>query len=168
MEINLETKVWWKFLEEDLQELFKESILLVEFFKNYINKEGGRESFHDYSFIVFPAAKAFEGFLKKEFLDLKLISQADYFGKHFRIGKALNPYLPKEMENENVYKKICDHLGDDKLASNLWETWKTSRNLIFHWFPDEKNAINFEEAERRVELVIKAIDAAYSSFNEHN
>lgn len=165
MEINLQDKPWWGFLQEDLQDLFRESILLVEFFREQVEKEG-HERYHDYSFIVFPVAKAYEGFLKKEFLDLKLISEADYFGKHFRIGKALNPYLPKEMEAENVYKRICDHLGDDKLASTLWETWKTSRNLIFHWFPDEKNAINFEEAQRRVELIIKAIDAAYMAFNK--
>jgi len=29
---------------------------------------GGKREFHDYSFVVFSAAKAYEGFLKKMFL----------------------------------------------------------------------------------------------------
>ncbi|KUK79482.1 MAG: hypothetical protein XD95_0351, partial [Microgenomates bacterium 39_7] len=50
-----------------------------------------QEPLVDYSFIVFPMSKAYEGFLKKLFFDMKLISQETYEGHRFRIGRALNP-----------------------------------------------------------------------------
>jgi len=152
-------KVWWPYLEEDLQKL----ILTSEFIYSVV-KEWGTE-FNDYSFVVFPAAKAYEGFLKKIFLDLKFITEEDYYGKHFRIGKALNPSLPKEIMQEGIYDKIVQYGKSHKLADNLWNTWKESRNLIFHWFPNEKNAITLPEAGERVQMIISSIDQAYSMLN---
>ncbi len=160
MDVNLKDKAWWRYLEADLQELFTESLVLVDIFEKR-NEEISKEEFEDYSFIVFPAAKAYEGFLKKIFLDLGFINREQYYGKHLRIGKSLSPYLPKDLERESVYKKLVDYCGGEKLAENLWETWKTSRNLVFHWFPDEKNAINFSEAKEKISLIISAIDLAF-------
>ena len=96
------------------------------------------------------------------FLDLKFISEEDYFGKHFRIGKSLNPSLPKEMRGDEVYGKIVKYCGGKDLADNLWETWRVCRNLTFHWFPDEKNTVTFDEAKERVNMIISAIDAAFA------
>ena len=163
MDNSLNDKPWWNFLEDDLQELLKESLLLENLFQEKINLNNNEE-FHDYSFVVFPAAKAYEGFLKKLFLELGFIKEADYFGKHFRIGKSLNPFLPEELEKESVYKKLVDFSGNEKLAAFLWETWKLSRNSTFHWFPNEKNAINFGEAERRIKMIISAIDEAFGEY----
>ena len=112
-------------------------------------------------FVVFPAAKAYEGFLKKLFLDLKFITEEDYYGKHFRIGKALNPSLPKELRREGVYDKIVQFCQGHTLADKLWDTWRLSRNLTFHWFPNEKNAITLTEAGERIEMIIGAIDEAF-------
>lgn len=66
MQLRLEEKVWWEYLEEDLRELLLQSSLLIETAEKW-EKElpDGKEQFHDYSFVVFPAAKAYEGFLKK-------------------------------------------------------------------------------------------------------
>ena len=105
--------------------------------------------------------KAYEGFLKKFFLDLKFISEEDYYGKHFRIGKALNPSLPRQLRREGVYGKIVKYCGGKDLAEELWQTWRQSRNLAFHWFPNEKNAITLSEAGERIEMIIKAIDRAF-------
>ena len=132
MEINLKTKPWYDYLEEDLRELLAESFQLIKAVNLW------SDHFHDYSFIVFPAAKAYEGFLKKLFLDLGFISEEDYYGRHFRIGKALNPQLEKRFRNESIYDQVEKYCGGRKVADNLWETWKTCRNLVFHWFPDEK------------------------------
>lgn len=151
---QLQNRTWWKYLGEDLQELVTASEFLYEDVKNW-------KEFDDYSFVVFPAAKAYEGFLKKLFLDLGFITEDDYYGKHFRIGKALNPSLPKDLRREGVYDKIVEHCGGPPLAEKLWETWKMSRNLIFHWFPNEKNAINLSEAGERIEMIINAIDQAF-------
>lgn len=156
MDFSLSKKLWWNYIEEDLRELLNEAQLLVN------KAEGLGEKFHDYAFVVFPAAKAYEGFLKKLFLDLGFITDADYFGKRFRIGKALNPSLEKEIrEKESVYDKIVQFCQGPGLADKLWETWKESRNRSFHWFPNEKNALNFEEAKIRVGMIIEAMDAAF-------
>ena len=160
---GLEEKKWWGYIEEDLQELLKESFLLVEILKGMgADLPGGKGQFHDYSFVVFPAAKAYEGFLKKLLLDLKFITEDDYYGKHFRIGKGLNPFLPKEIRNNSwVYERVVEFCQGKDLANKLWETWKSSRNLVFHWFPNEKNAITLTEAEERINLIIDAIDSAF-------
>ena len=162
---GLINKPWWNYLEEDLQELLKEAFLIQEVLKGMgADLPAGKNKFHDYSFVVFPAAKAYEGFLKKLFLDLKLITDEDYYGKHFRIGKALNPSLPKEIRHEGIYDKLVNRFQGHELADRLWDTWRLSRNITFHWFPNEKNAISIEEAAERIEMIIGAIDDAYARF----
>lgn len=159
---ELGKRVWWDYLGEDLQKLLKTSRFIYDSVKSWgVDLPGGRREFDDYSFVVFPAAKAYEGFLKKFFLDLKFITEDDYYGKHFRIGKALNPSLPRELRHEGVYDKVVEYCGGRDLADKLWETWKLSRNLTFHWFPNEKNAITLNEAGKRIEMVIAAIDEAF-------
>jgi len=154
-------KPWWGYLEEDLQGLITEALLLIDIFsvRSGLDSDGNPE-FHDYAFVVFPAAKAYEGFLKKLFLDMDLITEKDYHGKYFRIGKALNPSLPKEFRQDWVYGKIEKYCGGKDLADKLWRTWKYARNLTFHWFPEEKNSISFAEAKERVFLVIDSMEKA--------
>lgn len=159
---TLETKPWWDYLEEDLQELLTESFLIVDILKGMgADLPGGRREFHDYSFVVFPAAKAYEGFLKKFFLDMNFITEEDFYGKQFRIGKALNPSLPKKIMREGVYQKVTAECGGEDLARMMWNTWKNSRNLVFHWFPNEKNALTLEEALSRISMIVETIDQTF-------
>ncbi len=164
MDISLKEKKWWSYLEEDLQELLEQSYLLI----STVEKWNGGSSdqrwlFHDYAFVVFPAAKAYEGFLKKLFLDLGFISNKEYLGKRFRVGKALNPALDRRFRaKEGVYDKLVDYCGGKGLANVLWRAWKQCRNLLFHWFPKERNAINFSEAKDRFSMIVKAIDKAFN------
>lgn len=155
-DFNLESRAWWDSMDHDLKELLKESTLLA-------NRAGEwRQKFHDYSFVVFPAAKAYEGYLKKLFLTLGFINRDDYYGKRFRVGKALNPSLDKRYRNkESVYDRVVDYCGGEELAKKLWITWKNCRNMVFHWFPDEKNVISLPEARERIMQVLSAIDEAY-------
>lgn len=155
MEVHLRSKVWWGYLEHDLQELLSESELLIHLIERWEDK------FHDYSFVVFPAAKAYEGFLKKMFFDLGFISDEDYNGTRFRIGKALNPSLERKYRSESVYDKLLEYCNGRKLPDDLWETWKKGRNRIFHWFPNEARAITFAEAKARVNLIVRTIDEAF-------
>ena len=153
---ELSKKPWWNYIEGDLRELLTESILLVEETKDWESK------FHDWSFVVFPAAKAYEGYLKKFLLDMGLIGEKDYFGKHFRIGKSLNPSLPKKLREEDwVYEKLSRFCKGKSTPDLLWETWKNSRNLVFHWFPDRKNVLSRKNAIDRISSVINAIDESY-------
>lgn len=144
------------YLEEDLQELLRTSFLLSE------ESEEWSQKFHDYSFVVFPASKAYEGFLKKLFLDLGFITERDYFGKRFRIGKALNPSLEgRHRRRDSVYDRIVKFCGGRKLANELWDTWRTCRNRLFHWFPKERGVITHAEAVQKVQKVVNAMDAAF-------
>lgn len=153
---NVRARPWWGYLERDLQELLVEAQMLNE------EVAGWERKFIDYSFIVFPAAKAYEGFLKKLFLDLGFISEADYYGKRFRIGRALSPTLRgKARKRHGVYDKLKDYCKGDDIPKKLWRTWKMCRNRLFHWFPDSRNTIDYEEAEDRIEMIIGAIDAVY-------
>lgn len=158
----LNKKIWWSYLGDDLQKLLVTSDFLIDTVKSWgADLPGGEKEFDDYSFIVFPAAKAYEGFLKKMFLDMNFITEEDYYGKHFRIGKSLNPSIPREIRKEGVYAKIVKYCGGKDLADDLWETWRVCRNLTFHWFPDQKNAITLEEAIERVNMIVSAIDHSF-------
>src|SRR6266508_1592441 len=88
-EAGLKKKEWWLYLTENQRALLAQAVTLLE--REKVFKE---QLFEDYSFIVFPAAKAYEGFLKKLLFDLGFINSSQYSGEHFRIGKSLNPNLP--------------------------------------------------------------------------
>ncbi|PIQ73668.1 hypothetical protein COV58_01295, partial [Candidatus Roizmanbacteria bacterium CG11_big_fil_rev_8_21_14_0_20_36_8] len=60
----------WIYLSLTQQDLMSEGKFLIDFVKE--------QHFKDYSFLVFPYAKAYEGFLKQLFLDLEFISHHDY------------------------------------------------------------------------------------------
>ena len=62
---------------------------------NHINEDPT-----DYSYLVFPYAKLYEGFLKDIFLSAEIISQTEYVSDHFRIGKALSPSMVSRFGEE--------------------------------------------------------------------
>ncbi len=157
-DFNLEKRNWWTYLDADLKELLRESTLLISKVSSW------EEKFHDYSFIVFPAAKAYEGFLKTLFLDMGFITNEDFVGKRFRIGKALNPSMERRSRARySVYDKIRDYCGNDELPQMMWETWKTCRNVLFHWFPNERNSIDFAEAREALMTILITMDKSYLS-----
>lgn len=155
MDLDLEKRVWWSSLEGGIRELLLESVLLQKIAADSSHR------FHDYSFIVFPAAKAYEGFLKRIFLDLGFISKEEYLGKRFRIGKALNPSLEANLRHESVYDKIVNYCRGEDLARRMWDTWKYCRNLVFHYFPNETNVVDYEGAVQRVGDIVKTIEETY-------
>ena len=152
---DLEQRFWYGGLEASVKDLLSESVLLIKKVAVWTEK------FSDYSFVVFPAAKAYEGFLKKVFLDLGFISQEEYYGQRFRIGKALNPSLDKKYrQTEGIYDQVIRFCGgDNTLADQMWTTWKSCRNLIFHFFPKEKNAVTFVEAQERIDTIIETMES---------
>jgi len=149
---------WWQYLNSTQQSLIKQSFYLLNWTQKLDKK------LFDYSFIVMPSAKAYEGFLKKFFFDLKLISKHDFEEEYFRVGKALNPELEniKHLQKECLYNEISAKCGEDT-AKMLWLTWKKSRNRLFHYFHQEKQSFTLTEASNRLDLIIKSIKHAFSS-----
>lgn len=121
-----------------------------------------KSNFIDYSFIVFPMAKAYEGFLKQFMLDLSLINQATFESRRFRIGRVLNPDVRLAHQNDVwIYDDIARVCGPE-IARELWEAWLTCRNRVFHYFPKNTDRLTHEQAGRYLEQLFTVMQAAVS------
>jgi hypothetical protein len=138
---------WYVTLTQWQKELVRTSLELLA------REERMNSNFADYSFIVFPMAKAYEGFLKDFFLKIGLINQQTYTDKRFRIGKAINPDIsPSHRDNEWLYDEIA-HMCGPELSREMWNTWLECRNQLFHYFPGNEKRIVLSEAERKIEMI---------------
>ena len=114
------------------------------------------DKIYDYAFFVAPISKAYEGFLKDFFLKIGIISEQEYESDRFRVGKTLNPSL--RYKRFSVFQKLIDiHEDGEELAEQLWSAWKFGRNEIFHYFPGISQDLSRNEAEDRINLLLKAI-----------
>lgn len=146
---------FWNYLSIPQQDLIIEG--------NYLKDqiiEDAEYSFKDYSFLVFPYAKAYEGFLKQAFLDANLISHLDYISDHFRLGKVLSPFLAQKIGMHSLYTRLLRDIGRD-FADEIWHTWKLHRNEIFHYYPHNIKAITFEEANSIIKTIMKTMQNCY-------
>jgi len=125
-----------------------------------------KDTISDFSFLVAPIAKAYEGFLKDFFLKIGIINDNDYESNRFRVGKNLNPSL--RYKHFSVYQRLSEyHEKGEELAETLWDAWKFGRNEIFHYFPNNYKNLSKNEAEDRIGLVLRAIINA-GKFTELN
>jgi hypothetical protein len=148
------TQSWYVRMSAWEKELVRTSIEL------FAREERLHSFFSDYSFVVFPMAKAYEGFLKKYFYDLQFITLEMYNGKRFRIGRSLNPDIhPDRRDTDWVYGNLADLCGAD-VARQLWDTWLLCRNQIFHFFPDKEKRLNLQEAGIYLEKLAQAMEEA--------
>lgn len=129
---------------------------LISDVETILKKVDSSDEIHDYSFFVAPIAKAYEGFLKDFFLKTSTISETDYESDRFRVGKTLNPSL--RYKRFSVFQKLADiHTDGEELAEDLWTAWKFGRNQIFHYFPNISKDLSREEAQERIDLLLKTI-----------
>jgi len=129
---------------------------LVSDVETILNRLTSDDIINDYSFIVSPMAKAYEGYLKDLFLKIGVITETDYESDRFRVGKTLNPSL--RYKRFSVFQKLADyHERGEELAEILWDAWKYGRNEIFHYFPNSIKNLSRQEAEDRISLLLTAI-----------
>lgn len=147
----------WGYLLPEQQEIVGDCEKLIEDAHRY------PEMLTDYSYIVFPMAKVYEGFLKKFLLDTELINESQYESDHFRIGKVLNPNLPDHLRIEGLYDKICSHVGSSDLADRFWQTWKRGRNLLFHYFPGNLHRITLAEAVETAQEIVATMSLSVTA-----
>lgn len=146
---------FWQYLSAGQKGLIEEGLYLLNDIKDHPDA-----NISDYSYLVFPFAKAYEGYLKKLFLDLGFISKQVYESDHFRIGRALNPQLEKKLRYESIYDKIISLSGNRQLADELWNVWKRGRNLVFHYFPHNFRALQLSEAENIISEMLLVMERA--------
>lgn len=157
MELKIEKNLW-DYLSQPQKDLIDQGKFIIEEIA-----EEGKYNFKDYSFVVFPFAKAYEGFLKQILLDIGFISKDDYFSDHFRLGKVLSPNLERKLGIHSVYKKICDN-SCDKVADDIWMTWKSGRNQVFHYFPHNLKCLTFSEADAIIVQIISTMEEVVNTF----
>lgn len=112
----------------------------------------------DYSYLVFPFSKAYEGFLKKLFLNLGLINKAQFYGDEIRIGRILNPVF--KHEKESIFHGMSQNSGSSYLTEKLWFVWKNGRNLVFHYYPHNFRKLSLNEAETLVKDIVLVMGEA--------
>lgn len=152
MDIVADNRNLWNYMSKGQQDLLMQGQYMID----KVAKEG-KYNFDDYSFLVFPFAKAYEGFLKQLFLDVKFITHLDYISNHFRLGKVLSPYMARKLGDKSVYEKIVQTSGRD-LADSIWHTWKIGRNQVFHYFPHNLKSLTLPEAETIIKTMIETME----------
>lgn len=155
MELIKRDSILWFYLTDDIKDLIETGEIILQF----VHEHKGEASISDYSFCVFPFAKAYEGFLKKLFLDMGLIKEHEYYGDEIRIGRLLSPQFMHD--KNNVFKRVCK--DSDELAEKLWNVWKRGRNLVFHYFPHNFRKIEYSEVLDIVEAIIEVMADATTS-----
>lgn len=146
---------FWRYLSQPQKDL----ILQGQYLMNDVIRHHAYH-FKDYSFIIFPFGKVYEGFLKQLFRDIKFISHLDYISDHLRLGKLMSPNLVGRLGDKSIYKKIVER-SNRQLADQIWRVWKIGRNQIFHYFPHNLKSVSFEEAEAIVNKIIQTMEEAY-------
>lgn len=152
----------WEYLSPHQKDL----LITGEHLKEYVLSLPDRP-YSDYSFIVFPYAKAYEGFLKQLFLDIDYITEEEYESDFLRLGKLLSPNGSNGVGNGNgngtasLYNRIRDEATSD-LAKKIWQTWKRGRNELFHYFPHNYKQATLEEA---LEIIDNIKEAMQITFN---
>jgi hypothetical protein len=149
------TSKLWNYLTPEMRDLVVEGERLLESCQLQ-----GDVQIKDFSYLVFPWGKLYEGFLKKVFLDLKFITPEDYYGNEVRIGKLLST----GMGNKPAHRlSIMSELSSSKiLGENLTKAmrsvWKNSRNSVFHFFPDNVYKLDIDTAKKRINEVVKCME----------
>lgn len=150
--VILHDSILWQYLSPEQERLVSDGQILINDSDLHRN-----EKLSDYSYLVFPFAKLYEGFLKQLFRDLSIITIQDYRSDHFRIGKALSPNLAGRLGSRSAYGLVRQRYGES-LADDFWQTWKEARNLVFHYFPHNYRALTREEALRLITMVIDTMN----------
>lgn len=155
MEIKDFTKSnWFALLDENGQRLVHLSIALYE---REVRMQTPLES---YSFLVFPMAKAYEGFIKLYLKKMGLLNRSDYNDSKFRIGRALNPDISEQHKDEWwLYDDVARSCGE-KVSRDLWDAWIQCRNRVFHYYFNQETEMDFDQATKKLFQMAQAMDSA--------
>lgn len=155
-----EQGILWKYLSEGQRALIQQGYYLLEDAKSH----SPAHKVLDYSYLVFCFAKAYEGFLKQLFLDSGFITRSQYESDHFRIGRSLSPNLAKLLRRGSIYTQLLHKFGNNEVAEMLWQMWKKGRNVVFHYFPHNIQALTLSEAESLIVEFVEVMEKGVVAF----
>ena len=146
---TIRSEQWFTGLIPDLQQLILSSVELLQREKRL------NSNLKDYSFILFPLSKAYEGVLKSFLFQQGLISEKVYLGRRFRIGRSLNPDIRQPQRDKWwLYDDVIKMCGEE-IGRDIWDGWIECRNHIFHYFPNKNNLHSLPEIEKKVIKLIE-------------
>lgn len=113
----------------------------------------------DYSHLVLPIAKTYEGVLKKILIKKKLLKEEDLINNpSINVGGYFNP-----VGNKSIFNLLRDKV----IPHVIYATYQECRNQILHYDPYRDNRIkSIEDAKFYQRRILDAIDKAYETFNE--
>jgi len=119
--------------------------------------------FSDYSFIVFPLAKVYEGVLKKILVQVNLIKEGELLeNPDISINAYFNP-----IGNEKIKNVLRDKTRDKAIPFVIYSTYQECRNQILHYDPYRDNRLKtIEDAEYYQRRIIDAIIKAFNTFKK--
>lgn len=143
----------WEYLPKEIKGLISDGEQLL----SLVDSSSGKVS--DYSYLVFPFAKAYEGFLKRLFLDVGVIKEDEYYGERIRIGRLLNPFY--EDKKRSAYEGLARHKrGSKDISERLWRIWRKGRNQVFHYFPHNFRHLQYDEALDIIQEIVGSMTEA--------
>ncbi len=152
---------WFQGLAPSEQELIRISAQLFE------RERTNSFTFSDYSFVVFPMAKAYEGFIKRTLFEAGLVSKPLYLSKRLRIGRVLNPDLRQQHRDELWLYDDFERQCSKEVAQLLWQVWLKCRNNIVHFFPEEKYTVSLTTSREELVSIASAIEQTVSCAIEY-
>lgn len=144
----------WQYLSVSQRALASDGAFLVADIQIHHDREPT-----DYSYLVFPFAKLYEGFLKQLFTDLGIMTEQEYRSDHYRIGRALSPGMVGRLRQHSAYGQVSERYGKD-LATRLWHAWKNGRNMVFHYFAHNYRTLTLDQAKSLITVLVSAMDDA--------
>ena len=160
-EVQWLSKDFEKFLGPDFE-------ILYEIYNDYFSLRDRFSSEYapnlsDYSCMVLPLAKAYEGVLKKILVRAGFINEADLQeNPDISISRYFNP-----VGNNAIFRALKDQARDKTIPHVIYSTYQECRNLILHYDPYRDNRLKtIEDAEFYERRISDAIKKAYETFQK--
>lgn len=151
---SLYANSWYTFLEPAARVLVTQSYTLL------FREERLQTTLEDYSFIVFPMGKAYEGFIKQYLKAAGIITRPDYNDSKFRIGRALNPDISLRHKDEWWLFDDLERACGNDTARHIWSAWLECRNHIFHYYVGQHEFLTLAQAKKKIDQINTAMTMA--------
>ncbi len=158
--VRWKSKEFDQFVGSDIVDLYKDSCRIFELFE--IDSLRTNDSYvSDYSFLLLPIAKSYEGILKRVLVEKGVISESKLLeNPSVNVGAYLNP-----VGNEKIFNLLKDKARDKAIPHVIYSTYQECRNQILHYDQYRDNRItSFEDAKFYRRRILDAIDKAYQTF----